>query len=95
MTDEPTIPVPMTRAMRSAAMRVTGCDVPHADRDALLELCRAYDAAVARPVEPGRTVRWCETHDEEHLKCVTLALGRGEYCDVTRREVGGVVGGGA
>jgi hypothetical protein len=57
MPDEPTIPVPMTRAQRNALAL---------DRDWHIaqDLVAAYDAAVARPVDPERTCSQCgaKTH---------------------------------
>jgi hypothetical protein len=55
VTAEPTVLVPMTRAMRDVAEFIGESYgvVPKADREVALALVDAYDAAAARPVEPG------------------------------------------
>jgi hypothetical protein len=101
VTNEPTIPVPMTQAQRdwhAEQLAWLRHDKPYAF-GAIAQhqaLVAAYDAAAARAAEPERTVRWCEVHDRPEAICADELSPAAFYkCRVTTREVGGVVGGGA
>lgn len=84
MPSEPTIPVPMTKKQRDAidwaAPEVRLSEVAR-ELEAVVD---AFDAAAARPAEPERTVRWCETHDRSWSVCRRLMVNPAECREAAR-----------